>query len=172
MKTSVRILATVSVCAILGSCSLFSSAFNRPAPESPVDSAETYLSVGDGPQSEVELGPGQQTLMEHFIQERAAKLELEQRTKELEASNQQMRAQLAQTEEDRNQARTHGAGAEAELERLRGLLRDHESKVLNLTLEKARLEQEVLKLRIASLQGQLERIGGNAEGAAPPARPR
>lgn len=168
MKRAACILAGVSVCGLLGGCSLLSGTFNRPAAEKPVDSTETYLSVGDGPQSEVDLGPGQQTLMEHFIEERAAKLELEQRTKEVEASNQTLRAQLAQTEEDRNQARTHGAGAEAELERLRGLLRDHESKVLNLTLEKARLEQEVLKLRIASLQGQLERLGGTAEAAATP----
>lgn len=163
-----RVLAVALACAALGGCSLFGKALNRPAAEDPVDSTETYLSVGDGPQSEVDLGPGQQTLLQHLIEVRSAKAELEQRAAELEASNQQLRTQLAQTEEDRNQARTHGAGAEAELERLRGLLRDHESKVLNLTLEKARLEQEVLKLRIASLQGQLERLGGDRGSPAMP----
>ena len=165
-------LAAVLGCATLGGCSLFSGGFNRPAAEAPVDTTETYLSVGDGPQSEVELGPGQQTLMEHFIEERGAKVELEQRVKELEASNAQLRSTLAQTEEERNQARTLGAGAEAELERLRGQLRDHESKVLNLTLENARLEQQLLKLRIASLQGQLDRLGNEAEGPAVPGAPR
>jgi hypothetical protein len=160
-----------ALCAVLGACSLFSKAMARPAAEPPVDSSETYLSIGDGPQSEVDLGPGQKTLMEEFVAVQTAKLALEQRVKELEATNEALRATLAQTQEERDKERTHGAGTQAELERLRDTLQQRDSKILDLTLDKARIEQEMLKLRIASLQGQLEQMGAPpSEPAAPEGR--
>jgi hypothetical protein len=166
-----RAIVCGALCALLGSCSLFSRAMAKPAPEKPVDNSETYLSIGDGPQSDVDLGPGQKTLMEEFVAVQTAKLALEQRVKELEATNETLRVKLAHTEEERDKERTLGSGTQAELERLRETLAMRESKILDLTLEKARIEQEMLKLRIASLQGQLEQMGVPAsEPAAPGAR--
>ena len=162
-----RALPLLLGCSLLASCSLFSETFNRPVPEEPVDEGESYLSVGDGPQATVDLGPGQKTLMESFVAANTANAELRRRVEDLEAELAQTRSSLEQSQEEHRRAQTHGAGAEAELQRQRDLLADRETKILNLTLEKARLEQEVLKLRIASLQNQLDGMAGGAAPSGP-----
>ena len=63
-----------------------------------------------------------------------------------------MQSKLRETEEVRDRERTGRAGSEAELARLRTTLQDRETKILNLHLEKAKLTQDLLLLKIEAAE--------------------
>ena len=137
--------------------------------EDPVAAEESYLATG-GPQSRLDLGPDQKLLLEDFVALRKRKLELEKRIKELETANEGLRVSLERAERERDEASRQRAGEMAELERTRQILHDREARILTLALERTKLEQEVLKLRIAMMERLLEDLDRvQASAAAAPA---
>lgn len=138
--------------------------------EDPVAAEESYLETG-GPRTELDLGRDQKLLLEEFVALRAKKAELEKRIEELETTNQNLRASLERAERERDEAHRQHAADAAELERLRQLLHEREARILTLALERAKLDQELLKLRIAAMERLLEDLEGvsaTTEAAAPP----
>lgn len=139
--------------------------------EDPVAAEESYLETG-GPRSEVKLGRDQKLLLEDFVALRAEKARLEKRISELETSVENLRASLEHAERERDEAHRQHAADAAELERLRQLLHDREARILTLALERAKQDQEVLKLKIAGMERLLEDLEGvsASTGAAAPPR--
>jgi hypothetical protein len=159
-------LALLASCfALLASCSAMHDQMTQPAEEPPLQPEDSYLQRG-GVSNQLDLGPDQRLLLDEFTALKAAKINLETRMSEIEAANESLRASLRQTEEERDKERRLRAGAEAEVERLSATLHEREAKLLNLSIEKAKLNQDNLLLRIASLQRQLDEIEASA---APPA---
>jgi hypothetical protein len=162
-----RIAAVLSL-ALLGACSFLTEKLTTPEKEQPVATKESYLS-SSGVRTELELGPDQKTLMADYVALQRAKLSLETRAEELESQLQSVRAQLVRAEELHLQEQRHHAAADAENDRLQKLLRDRETKILSLHVERNKLQQELLRMRIAALQSQIDEAERHAAQAAAPA---
>jgi hypothetical protein len=157
----------------LAGCSLLEREFQDPPKQSPIEPKSAYLSQG-GVSTELDLGPGTRTLLEDYVEQQKQKIELESKLTESNALVESLRASLRTAEEERDRERRTRTASEAEGERVAKLLRDRESKILNLQIERARLQQELLRQRIARLQGdlqQLEAPPAAAETGAAPAEP-
>jgi hypothetical protein len=144
-------LAAVTLCG----CGWVRESLTRPEPEPAVDASHGYLAKG-GVQAELDLGPDQKLLLAEFSNVQTAKINLETRLAELEGDNESLRAQLKQAEAARAAEQGQRTTAEAELQRLRGLIRERDAKVLGLSIEKAKQQQELLLFRISALEKQVE----------------
>jgi hypothetical protein len=149
------------------SCSWLDGELTRPAREAPVPAAESYLQ--GGPNTEVELGSDERTLLADYKRLSDAKIQIETKLAEVQAENEQLRSQLRRAEEERDQSKNLEAGSTRELERLGARSRDLEAKVLSVQIEKTKLEQELLRLRITGLREQLEQMTSLPDDAAAPA---
>lgn len=149
---------------LLASCSLFGGS---PEPEPPVALEDSYLQ--GGPNTEVELGSGERTLLEDYRRLDQTRLELETRVGELRAENKELRDLLAETEGERDHERQVRVGSEQEFERIASKARGYQAKLLSMSIHKSRLEQEVLRLRISMLERQLDSITVSPEETASPA---
>ncbi len=137
----------------LSSCGLVNGALTTPAAEQGVDASTTYLN--NGPNTEVQLGADEKSLLREFAELNQAKNQLETQLQEIRSENEQLRAQLGNAERDRDRENNLKLGSERELERLSTLLREREAKILSMNIASAKQEQEILQLRIGSLQEQL-----------------
>lgn len=138
----------------LASCSSLIEAMRQPAAEKPVGREESYLSQGPA-SDQLDLAPDEKLLIAELSDQQTARKQLEddlasarQTIAELEGKVRESTAAL-QAEQAR-----HGA-TEAEAERLRGLVHEREARILGLHLEKARLTQDVLLLKIDAAERQL-----------------
>ncbi len=149
-------------------CSLLNDAVTKPAAEKPVGKGDGYLAQPSDPSA---LGPDERLLLAEYSDTQAAKLALETQLAAARATIDGMQAQLRQTEEVRDKERTGRAGSEAELTRLRSLLQDRETKILSLHIEKAKLTQDVLLLRIEATERRADtaaHASADLEGVATP----
>lgn len=155
--------------ATLSSCSFVKDQLTKPSSEKPPQKEQQYLSKGSVA-NELDLGPDQKFLLDEFTQVKQQKIALETQVSELRATNEGLRASLKQAEEERDKMRRIGAGTEAEGERLKKTLHEREAKILSLSMEKARLQKEMLALKIATLEKQIEdaRSTRATEAAAEP----
>jgi chromosome segregation ATPase len=128
-------------------------AATKPKAEPPVAKQDGYLA--QKPDAS-ELGPDERLLLAEYSDTHAAKLALETQLAETRATIDSLQAKLAQTEEVRDRERTARASAEAELSRLRSTLQDRETKILSLHIEKAKLTQDLLLLRIDAAERQAD----------------
>ena len=140
---------------VLPSCSFLKEHLTKPSSETPPQKEQQYLSKGSVA-NELDLGPDQKFLLDEFTQVKQQKIVLETQVSELRATNEGLRASLKQAEEERDKMRRMGAGSEAESERLKKTLHEREAKILAISMEKARLQKELLAMKIAALEKQLE----------------
>lgn len=148
----------------LPSCTVFDQIAHRPKVETPTSTSDGYLQ--GGPNTDVELGAGERSLLEDYKILHDSKLKLETQLSELDAVSETLRERLASTEEERDILRTRIAGAEQEGTRMAHRTNDLEAKVLSLNIEKTLLEQELMRMRIGSLREQYEQLTA-VPGAAP-----
>ena len=149
------------------SCSFLHDTVTKPAAERPVGKESGYLAHSPDPSA---LGPDERLLLAEYSDTKAAKLALETQLAEARATIDSLQAQVRQTEEVRDKERTGRAASEAELSRLRITLQDRETKILSLHIEKAKLTQDLLLLRIEAAERQAEAAGhatADLESAAP-----
>lgn len=139
----------------LPACSLLPKQMTEPAKVQPVEPKNAYLNQG-GVATELDLGPGTKTLLEDYVEQQRLKIELEAKLTEANALVESLRASLRTAEEERDRERRTRSSSEAEAERYGKLLRDRESKILSLQIERARLQQELLHQKIARLQSELD----------------
>jgi chromosome segregation ATPase len=140
---------------------------SSPAKEGPIDPSANYLR--GGPNTEVELGADEQAMLESYSGLTKLKTQLETKIQELESHAEIQATRLTRTEESRDQEQHLRLGAEKEVERLAKQVGDLQAKVLSMSVERARMEQELLRMRIQSLNTQLAELQSQAtEAAAPP----
>jgi len=166
----VRLAATLSLLALSG-CSFLHDLATKPPAETPVRRDDGYLAK---PADGSEVGPDERLLLAEFSDTQAAKLALETQLAEARATIDSLQAQLRATEEARDRERTGRAAAEAETGRLRTTLQDRETKILNLHLEKAKVTQDLLLLKIENAERQADVASQAAQaldGSATPPGP-
>ena len=163
-----RRVAAVAALALLGSCSFVTGKLTTPEKEPAVKAKDSYL-PGGGVRTELELGRDQKLLMTEFVEMQNAKINLETRVEELDSQLENVRASLGRAEEDAAKERRLRAGAEENNDRMQKLVRDRETKILSLQLERNKLQQELLRTRVAVLQSQLEDAEKQAGEASAPA---
>jgi hypothetical protein len=164
-------LVCCSLALALGSCSLLEKELTKPTQENPLSKEQQYLSKGSV-STELDLGPDQKLLLDEFTTLKSQKIALEGQVHELRVANEGLRASLKQAEEERDRTRRAGAVTEAESERVRKVLHEREAKILSLSMERSRLQQENLLLRIGEIERQIEdvRAAQAAEAAAEPGK--
>lgn len=142
---------------VLPGCGVLTGWMTSPAAEPPVARDDGYL-ARDGVDDGLDLGPDQRLLLAEFSDSQAMRKKLETKVSELEATIADLRQQLGATVNERD--REHGArvSAETEQERLRGQLRDRDAKLLALHLEKTRLTQDILLLKIDAAERKLQAV--------------
>lgn len=153
---------------LFSGCTLMRNLVTQPAPEPPVSKAEGYLAKDKDPN---ELGPDERLLLAEFSDTQAAKLALETQLAEARATIDALQSQLHTTEEVRDRERTGRAAAEAELTRLRTTLQDRETKILTLHLEKAKVTQDLLLLKIEAAESRADVASAAARSLDPSAGP-
>jgi hypothetical protein len=144
----------------------------EPTATDPLDGYKGSLAEA-GINTEMDWGPKQSLLLNEFKTLREAHAQLEKRVEQLVAENQGLTSRLASEGSSLQKEKALRAQAETESEGLRQRKRELEARILGLSIEKAKLEQQALLAKIDALQATLEQSPPNVvEAAAPPARSR
>jgi hypothetical protein len=158
--------------AVLGSLLFFTScgALQLPfgggeaqAKKTPQQKKETYLEKG--PTTGVDLGAGSVTMLEALQIEKKKVKSLEARILDLEEQLKQCHFRLADSENKNLENRSNLLSTEATRKALAEKLFDREARLLNLSLEKVRLEQELLQMKISIEEKKLTDATGTPAGA-------
>ena len=154
-----KALAAALAALLPGGCSILSEGL-APAPKSeiPREARDGYLKAG--PVTGVDHGPAQRSLLKEYVETKDRLKEMGDRLRKLQEKLKAAQAALAECRKERDQERAGRIGAEAERDKALRDLRDKEIQLLNLALEKTKVEQELVALKIRALEG-----GG---AAAPP----
>ena len=168
--------STLFACALLaaaslGGCRSAASLFIEPSPTDPLDGYKGVLAEA-GNRTEMDWGPKQELLLDQFTALTESKKKLEKRCGELEAMNQNLQSQLGDEGKLLAKEKALRAQAEAETEQLRERRRELEARILSLSIEKAKLEQQNLKAKIDALSATLDQAVQPAEATATPPRSR
>lgn len=134
----------------------------------PLDGWEGSLSEV-GINTELDWGPKQHRLLTDYRELLELRTYLEDENKRLQAVNQNLKNQLDNELASLDEERGVRAQAEAETERLRKAIRERDAKILSLSIEKAKLEQDRLRSQIAELDEILQVVENNAVEASAPA---
>ena len=151
------------------SCETASNLILGPEPTDPLDGYDGSLAQA-GMNTDMDYGPKQNTLLGKYktLLEHS---QLEKDHRELMATNKNLQSQLNSEQSALATEKGSRAQAEAETERLRQTNRNHEAKILSLSIEKAKLEQETLRRQIASLEQSIATAeSGITEATAKPPR--
>jgi len=162
-----KLMLILPLIVLLSSCGTITDLLSSPGKEKVSDPSEAYLR--GGPNTEVELGSDEETMLESFHGLTKVKIQLDSRIKELESEVEAQTTTLNRTHLELNQERRLRVSSEAEANRLAQQTRDLQAKVLSMNVERARLEQDLLLLRISSVQRQLAELEGDPAEAASPA---
>ena len=125
----------------------------KPAPkaEVPPGSREGYLKAG--PVTGVEHGPAQRSLLKEYVDTKARLKELADKIGKLQEKLKVTEAALEECRKEKAQEKAGRIAAEAEREKALQELRDKDIQLLNLALEKTKVEQELVNLKIQALSG-------------------
>jgi chromosome segregation ATPase len=162
-------IVVVVLALVASGCQAFTDRMTTPAPEPPVETKDGHLTTHGGVATDLARGPDQQSLYATYVQLQDVARRLETEVSSLKAELAGVRASRDRAEEELDKERRLRTGAEADGERHIRLLREREAKVLALTTERVRSQQEILRLKIAALQQQIDAIDA-AEAAAEPIR--
>ncbi|MBM3975212.1 MAG: hypothetical protein FJ301_14050 [Planctomycetes bacterium] len=146
-------LPVLALLTLLGSCA--STGLMEPKAIDPLDGYKgSYAEVGVN--TEVDWGPKQNLLLSEFTSLKEAHNKLRSRVDQLVAENANLTTRLSNEATSLEREKSLRAQSEAETELLRTRRRDLETRILNLSLEKTKLEQAYLKTKIDALNIALE----------------
>jgi len=152
------------------SCETASNLILGPEPTDPLDGYEGSLAQA-GINTDMDWGPKQSGLLSQYKTLFEQNSQLKKEHEEVLATNQNLQSQLSGEQSSLSTERGLRLQAEAETERLRQTNRNHEAKILSLSIEKAKLEQDSLRRQIAALEETISATAaGTAEAAALPPR--
>jgi len=120
----------------------------RPRPEPPPSQRTGYLGEGDVARVS---GAAGRSLLDEYEATLAQNRDLEERLAATREANEALTRELEAARRESTRERQLRAAADAEIERLAGRARDLETRVLALSVAKVRLEQDLLKARLAVL---------------------
>lgn len=165
------ILSRILWCAVLvGLCSCRSPSdlIFEPKATDPLDGYEGSLAQA-GINTEMDWGPKQNLLLSEFRTLKETHARTEKRLEQLMAENQNLKNQLGSEGSNLQREKALRAQAEAETEQLRQRRRELEARILGLSIEKAKLEQQNLLAKIDALQQSMEQTHTETvEAAATP----
>lgn len=152
------------------SCETAANLVLGPEPTDALDGYEGSLAQA-GINTEMDWGPKQSLLLSKYRTLSEQHNQLKKDNEELNATNQNLQSQLNGEQSALTQEKGKRAQSEAETDRLRQTNRNHEAKILSLSIEKAKLEQESLRRQIAALEETITAAGSNpTEATATPPR--
>ncbi len=159
MRTSPRIVVLSVPLAFAFACR------GLPVPEpEPKESAAGGHYLDRGPAVGTDLGPGTVSLLADLQKEKETRLKLAAELKKAKSKIAELEATLARLEHERDSEHAARVSAETRAAESARKVRDREARILNLSIEKARLEQEVLLLKIAAAEAELsERLARNRQ---------
>ena len=152
-------------------CTSTGNLLYEPAPTDPLDGYKGILSQA-GTNTEMDWGPKQEYLLTEFRTLKNAHAELERRCEDLRAENGNLKNQLGSEASKLQREQSLRVQAEKETDLLRQRRRDLEARILSLSIEKAKLEQQNLKAKIDALSATLDQAVQPAEATATPPRSR
>ncbi len=164
---SLRGLTLLSLLLFLTSCGALQLPFGggeQQGKKSTQPKKETYLAKG--PTTGVDLGAGSVTMLEALQIEKKKVKSLEARVLDLEEQLKQTHFRLADAEKKNTETDSNLLSTEATRKALAEKLFDREARILNLSLEKVRLEQELLQMKIAVEEKKLAKATGTPAGAS------
>lgn len=165
------VLLSLSFAALAG-CRAASGMLFEPAATDPLDGYKGSLAEA-GINTEMDWGPKQNFLLTEFKTLKETNKKLEDRVAELAEENRTLTSRIANESGSLQKEKALRAQAEAETEQLRQRRRDLESRILGLSIEKAKLEQANLKHKIDALSTAIEQANTTpADAAATPPRSR
>jgi septal ring factor EnvC (AmiA/AmiB activator) len=171
-RTFPLLLLLLSCLLALPACRTATNLLYEPAADDPLDGYKGSLASA-GINTEMDWGPKQSLLLSEFKTLKEAHVQLEKRVEELRAENQNLKSQLGNESGSLQREKALRAQSEAETELLRQRRRELEARILSLSLEKAKLEQQSLLAKIDALQQSLAQEETQpVEAAAPPPRSR
>ncbi|HHI79404.1 MAG TPA: hypothetical protein ENK02_05450 [Planctomycetes bacterium] len=124
---------------------------------------ESYLDKG--PTTGVDLGAGSVTMLEALQIEKKKVQNLQARVRDLEEQLKQCHFRLADAEKKNRETSSNLLSTEATRKALAEKLFDREARILNLSLEKVRLEQELLQMKISLEEKKLAETSSTPAGA-------
>jgi chromosome segregation ATPase len=122
--------------------------------------------------AEIYWGPKQNLLFTEYKTLQDIHVQLGKRADQLAAENQDLKAQLDRDGSNLQKERSLRAQAEAETETQRQRTRELEARIVELSIEKAKLEQQILLAKIDALRQLLDEPPAAAEAAPVPPRGR
>ena len=122
------------------------------SPKDPaVDQDEQYL-VKNGPRHNLDLQAQGTPLLETLKQMEEERINQRRQQDRLQKQIQDLNQKLARAGEELEKEKTLRVGVEAERDDARKKLQEHDARLLAVAIERARLEQELLTLKIAALE--------------------
>jgi len=174
MRPSTRSLRSSVVAVALGvfaACTSQSGGLLEPKATDPLDGYKgSYAEAGVN--TEVDWGPKQNLLLTEYTSLKDAHHKLQRRVEQLVAENANLTTRIGNEAGALEREKSLRAQAEAETELLRTRRRELEARILNLSIEKTKLEQANLKAKIDALNISLEQGAGPANASASPSRNR
>ena len=140
----------------------------EPRPDEPLDGYAGGLTQA-GVNTEIDWGPKQQLLMSRYQVLTEEVAQLQKSLEKQDAENRNLLAQVTQANKALTDEQSLRVQIEAQVQRLRNERRDLQAQVLNLGIEKAKLEQSNLLAKIARLQQVLDQRQAESGTAASPA---
>ncbi len=168
MKPSSLMLFAALVTTTAG-CETANNMLFEPAINDPNDGFEGNLSQA-GISTEMDWGEGQASLLSAYKKLNERHRLLEQESEELRAQNQNLQSKLTSVQTELEEEKGLRVQAESQLALKSQDVRRREAKILTLSIEKAKLEQERLQQKINALNDSMTRIPHPIEAAAKPPR--
>ncbi len=145
-----------------GGCGILSQGLGSPPKaETPPVADGGYLKAG--PVTGVERGPAQRSLLKEYVDTKNKLKELQDKLAKLQEKLRAAQDALEECRRERDQEKAAKVAAQAERDKALQELRDKEVQLLNLALEKTKVEQELVKTQIQALAPG---GGGSAEGGS------
>lgn len=152
-------------------CQAASDMMFEPEPNDPLDGYEGSLAQA-GINTDMDWGPGQNLLLSKYQSAQSEIAQLQKDNEELLATNQNLQAKLTAEQASLGEEKKERAQADADIELLRGRVRERDAKILSLQIEKAKLEQDRLQRQITAINERLRASATNpATASEPPRRP-
>ena len=161
MTAPSKLVALTLLTLCLAGCRLPDVLSTQPSEDDDIDGlTDMYATAGTSTQ--MDYGPGQQSLLDTVIELQAANRELERKVKELHEENSTLNAGLAGEGDLLQRERAQHAQTRAALQSIETERRSLQAQILSLSIEKAKLQQEALLGKIANLDRTLEELTPSA----------
>jgi hypothetical protein len=168
MKPSSLMLFAALVAPTAG-CETANELLFEPPITDPNDGLEGNLAQA-GMSTEMDWGEGQGTLLSEYQKLNQSYARLQKQSEELRAQNQNLLSQLTSVQAELEDEKGLRTQAESQLAMKSQDVRQREAKILTLSIEKAKLEQERLQHKINALNDSMTNIPTPTEATATPPR--